>query len=203
MLVGIILAAGFGTRMGQNKMLAKLNKKPLLHYVLDAAEGSSLENSVVVTGFEHTKVKNSIALRDHHLPLYAVGTGLTLVNNPDFAQGLSTSLQTGLYAALEKFPQMKGAMILLGDMPFLTPPMLNALIAAFEKETDIIVPCYKGEKGNPVLWGKAHFEKLLTLTGDKGARELLKILPSKAIELSHEAVILDIDTPEILQTFQK
>jgi molybdenum cofactor cytidylyltransferase len=203
MIIGLILAAGKGSRMGQNKMLAKLKGKPLLHHVCDVAEASHLDKIIIVTGFEAEKLQASMHKRDKHLPLYGVGEGLTFVYNPQFEDGLSTSLRTGLTAILKHYPEAKAAMVLLGDMPFVSPVLINQLLAAFTQETDIIVPSFQGELGNPVLWGRAHFPKLLALEGDKGARNLLKTLPFRTLVVDEAAIHLDVDTPEALHAFQK
>jgi molybdenum cofactor cytidylyltransferase len=199
MIYGLILAAGKGSRMGQNKMLTKLNGKPLVHHVIDAAEHSDLDKLIIITGFESRKVQLSIHKRDYHLPLYSVGKGLTMIENLAYEQGLSSSLQMGLTHAKEA----KGVLVLLGDMPFIKPHHINKLLEAFENEEDIITPIQKGEIGNPILWGKAHFPKLFGLSGDKGARALLSSLPSKQIELESNALHIDIDTPEVLSLYQK
>ena len=89
-------------------------------------------------------------------------------------------------------------MILLGDMPRVCPGDINALIDAFAGEASIVVPQFDGQRGNPVIIGRAHFPVLDKLTGDKGARELLSGSGVTLVEMDTDAVLRDIDTPEAL-----
>jgi molybdenum cofactor cytidylyltransferase len=123
-----------------------------------------------------------------------------LVHNPDFADGLSTSLRTGL-AALP--PVADAAVVLLGDMPLLPPELIDRLVAAFEPKEGraIVVPVREGRRGNPVLWGRSYFGVLMALKGDVGAKHVLaenaEVLAE--IEAETDAIFIDIDTPEALR----
>ena len=120
------------------------------------------------------------------------------MHNPDFAQGLSTSLKAGVAAA----QQADAVLVCLGDMPAIKPATIDRLIAAFNpvEHRSIVVPACKGEWGNPVLWGREHFERLSSLLGDKGARSLIAGLKAEAteVETADQGILLDADTPEAL-----
>jgi molybdenum cofactor cytidylyltransferase len=187
-IAAIVLAAGRSSRMGSvNKLLEIIDGKPIIAYIVETALASGAVCPViVVTGFEADRV--AAALR---------GLDVTIVNNPDFEQGLSTSLRAGL-AALP--PDCDGALILLGDMPRIEPSDIAALIAAVKDRNTICVPINDGKVGNPILWGAAYFPEMMQLTGDSGAKQLLAKQPSSVVEvpIASDRIFTDIDTPSDL-----
>lgn len=185
-VAAIVLAAGRSTRMGSNKLAETLHGKSLLQHVVDAALASRAAPVLVVTGHEPDKVAAALAGRD-----------VTLVANPHFAQGLSTSLKAGLVA----LPQsVAGAVVLLGDMPEIGAPVIDALIDAFTADPTLnaVVPTHLGQRGNPVLLGRHLFDAAMRLEGDAGARRLLDGEGVLALPVADAAVLRDIDTPEAL-----
>jgi molybdenum cofactor cytidylyltransferase len=187
-VAAVLLAAGRSTRMGPaNKLLARLDGKPLLGHVLDATRASKARTVIAVTGHEQELTR----------PL-AESSGALVVHNPDFREGLSTSLAAGIRAV----PQdCDGAIILLGDMPRITPEMIDRMIDIFAAapEGSIIMAAHGGVRGNPVLWPRRHFEALTRISGDTGARGLIgeHARDVIAVELG-EAAAFDLDTPEAL-----
>ena len=188
MIGAIILAAGRSTRMGSNKLLEDLNGKPLVRHVAEAALASKVHPVIVVTGHQHEGV--SAALE---------GLNLTFIHNADFADGLSTSLKTGV-AALTT--EVTAVIVLLGDMPLIPSAAIDQLITVFEASPQKIaaVPVYEGEWGNPVLLSRTLFEEVATLQGDAGARKLLNGRTEDVLEvpIASDAVLIDLDTPEAL-----
>ncbi|MEX2199789.1 MAG: molybdopterin-binding/glycosyltransferase family 2 protein [Dongiaceae bacterium] len=185
----IILAAGRSTRMGgANKLLAELNGKPLLLHAVDAALASRARPVVVVAGNEADRVRAALA-----------GRAVDLVDNPDFASGLSASLASGLRALPE---DVDGAAVLLGDMPRIGPATIDRLIAAFNPTEGraICVPTFGGKRGNPVLWARRFFAEIEALAGDVGAKHLIGDYADLVAEVAmpDDAVLVDIDTPEAL-----
>ncbi|MBV9903140.1 MAG: nucleotidyltransferase family protein, partial [Alphaproteobacteria bacterium] len=133
----------------------------------------------------------------------AVGDlGPTFVDNPDFSKGLSTSLREGLKALPVG---CDGAMILLGDMPGVTPGLLDKMIAAFDpgEERAICVATRNGKRGNPVLWARRFFPEMLAIEGDTGARHLIAQYPELVVEVeaADDGPLTDIDTPEALAAY--
>lgn len=185
----LVLAAGRSTRMGQaNKMLQIVDGKPMLASVLDAVAASECCATVVVTGHETDKISPVLSGRD-----------LLAVHNPNFAEGLSTSLKAGLRALP---PDLDGVLVLLGDMPRVTPAHIARLAAAFNplEGRAIIVPTCDGRRGNPVLWSAEFIPVMLALEGDRGARPLFDEFADRLaeVEMADGAVLLDIDTPDEL-----
>jgi molybdenum cofactor cytidylyltransferase len=95
-----------------------------------------------------------------------------LVHNPDFAQGLGSSLKAGIGAVP---PEADGVVVCLGDMPQVDAALIDRLIAAFDPERGalVVVPTFEGKRGNPVLWSRRFFPDLMSIEGDVGARHLI------------------------------
>lgn len=188
-LSAVILAAGQSKRMGTaNKLLAELDGKPLVAHAADAALAARPAEVIVVTGHEAGRV--GAALGDK---------SLRLVHNPDFASGMASSLVAGL-AAVE--PASDGVIVLLGDMPLVNGAMIEKMANAFgaSEPAPIVIATSKGERGNPVIWPRRHVERLMQLTGDKGARDLLTELAGETVMVElGEAAALDLDTREALE----
>ena len=193
----IVLAAGRSTRMGgPNKMLADANGQPLVVHAVKAALASQAVEVVVVLGHMADQVKAAI--------VQAVPTSrLRFVINPDFAEGLSTSVRTGI-AALGK--DIDAAIVQLGDMPGVNSALLDRLMAAFSpvEGRSICVPTVAGKRGNPVLWDRRFFPEIAKVEGDTGAKHLIGEHADLVceVEMTGEAAITDIDTPEALAAWR-
>lgn len=188
-IAAIVLAAGRSTRMGgPNKLLAEVGGRPLVVHAAEAALGAGLSDVVVVTGHQEAAVRGVLE------PL-----GLRFTHNPDYAEGLSTSLRAGLAALGE---DCDAAVVLLGDMPRISADLVRRLCAAFDPASGrhIVVPVAEGRRGNPVLWGRRFFPELLRVAGDQGGRAVLASAPEAVAEVAGEDddVHLDLDTPEAL-----
>jgi molybdenum cofactor cytidylyltransferase len=127
------------------------------------------------------------------------GLDIAIVENPDYAEGLSTSLRRGLDALPDL---VDGVVVVLGDMPRVSAAEIDRLIAAFNplEGRAICVPTVHGQRGNPVLWGRAFFPEMRQVTGDKGARQLIDSFAEAVCEvpMNGDAVLVDIDEPQAL-----
>ena len=189
-IAAIILAAGQSRRMGKvNKLLAELDGKPMVVRVADAILASSARPIIAVVGHQADKVRAALS-----------GLDVTVVENPDYAAGLSTSLKRGLAAAPG---EIDGVLVCLGDMPNVTPTDIDRLIGAFNplEGCAICVPTVEGKRGNPVLWSKRFFAEMGDISGDVGARHLIGAYPELIceVEMTGEDALIDIDTPEALE----
>lgn len=188
-VAAIILAAGMSSRMGGNKLLAAIGGTPMIRRVAAASLAAGMFAPVtVVLGHQREAVRGALA-----------GLPLAFVDNPDFAAGLSTSLKRGIASLPES---AEGALVLLGDMPLIGPDILTRLAAAFDPGAGraICVPVCRGRRGNPVLLGRRFFPEIARLSGDSGARDLIRAHADclAEIEMRDPAIFLDIDTPEAL-----
>jgi molybdenum cofactor cytidylyltransferase len=186
-IAGLVLAGGRSSRMApRNKLIETVGGEPMVRRVATVAIAGGAQSIVVVTGHEATSV--AAALR---------GLDVTIVANPDYANGLSTSLSAGLRA----LPAcIDGVLILLGDMPEVETSVLTALVAAFTGPAAICVPVRHGQRGNPVLWGSAYFAEMMGLTGDSGAKPLMARHEQHliAVEVATDSIFQDVDAPEDL-----
>ena len=188
-VAAIVLAAGQSRRMGSvNKLLAGIAGKPMVAHVVDAALASAARPVIVVTGHEPERVRAALAGRD-----------IAFAHNPDYAQGLSTSLRRGV-AMLDETTD--GAVVCLGDMPAIAAAHIDRLIAAFDPAAghEICVPTRNGKRGNPVLWHRRFFARMAEISGDVGARHLIGENEDSLVEvpMDDDAVLADLDTPAAL-----
>jgi molybdenum cofactor cytidylyltransferase len=157
---GIILAAGEGRRFGAQKLLAKLDGRPLLQHVIDAAAASALEDIVIVLGADADRVAAGI-----------VPGRARLVRNDGYASGLASSLQAGLRAI---DPSSHAALVLLGDMPGVTTELITELMAlGRERRSTAVVSVWRGRRSPPVLLHPSLWPAAFGLRGDVGMREVL------------------------------
>ena len=192
-LSAIVLASGRSTRMGErNKLLEDYAGKPLVRHAVEAAQKSLVSNVTVVTGHEESRVREALS-----------GIDVNFASNPHFADGLATSLASGIRALPD---DCDGAIILLGDMPLVSAELINQLIAAFAPHDNrsICVPFNHGRRGNPILWSSAFFPELAELSGDSGARHLIAKYAEDLVEVDvdTDAIFTDVDTPEALKTLR-
>ncbi len=198
-IAAIILAAGSSSRManGQHKLLLPLGDRPVLAHILEAALRSQASPILLILGHQSEQIE--AAILD-----YTKNERLIRLNNPDYRQGMSTSLRLGLaqLAALDLQPDVEGAVVLLGDQPFISTEIIDALIATkHTSQKRIIMPCYHGKRGNPVLLDTNLFGELAAVTGDEGGRSVIARHPEdvEIVELGDALANHDVDTWEAYQ----
>ncbi|MHB2264910.1 NTP transferase domain-containing protein [Aliihoeflea sp. PC F10.4] len=184
-----ILAAGRSSRMeGPNKLLAEFDGVPLIRRVTEAACKARVARAHLVVGHQRDRIAQAVE-----------GLEIDIVENPDYADGLSTSLKA---AALAMPAKADGILVVLGDMPGVTAQILNLMIEAFERSggSAIVRATHAGKRGNPVLLPRALFAQIEKIEGDVGARHLVENsgLPVVDIELG-EAASLDLDTQDAVR----
>jgi molybdenum cofactor cytidylyltransferase len=189
----VVLAAGKSSRMGDNKLLLDFHGMPLICHTVDHLLALKLPEVVVVLGHQAQQVRQALA-----------GRAVRFVTAEDYATGMSASLKAGL-AALPA--SLDAAMILLGDMPLVSPVLLRRLIAAYNplEGRSIVLPVHNGKRGNPVLWDRRFFKDMQKLAGDVGARHLIGEHADQVTEIAVEdsAVLQDIDTPQAYAALQQ
>jgi len=180
---GVILAAGSSSRLGRPKQLLDLFGEPLLRRVVRNAAASDLDAVLVVLGHQAAAIET------------AVGEwGQRVVVNPDYLEGQSTSLRVGL-GAID--PLSEAVVFLLGDQPQIGPEIINALIARYRATgASIVMPAYGGIAANPVLFAFELFPELAQVTGDEGARAIVKLHADRVakVAVSEGPPPRDVDT---------
>lgn len=186
-MIGIvILAAGASARMGEPKQELLYKGETLLQHAINAALATDCQPVVVVLG-------GNTAL---HLPEQAIKP-VTTAHNPDWQEGLSSSVRTGLSALLASEPKVEGVIFMVCDQPYVEASLLNSLIHTKTASGKGIVACqYKDTLGTPVLFSKAYFDELLYLRGKEGAKKLLFRHNEDVADIPFALGAIDIDTPE-------
>jgi molybdenum cofactor cytidylyltransferase len=190
-VAALVMAAGRSRRMAPLNKLMVTDKagQAMITRVVDNALASRARPVLVVTGHERDRVEEALA-----------GRPVLTTHADTYAEGLSASLKAGI-AALPS--DVEGVLVLLGDMPLVSPAMLDRILAAFDPEEGraIIQPTFRGKQGNPVLWGREFFEEILAITGDVGARYLTGRHGDRLfnVEMADDGVLRDFDTAETLK----
>ena len=179
----IVLAAGSGKRFGSDK------RKALM------PDGVSLLDKTL-SRIPPAFSKRVLVIREEDTDLaQRHSTWQTCIaNNPEI--GMANSLISGIGMAED----WKGALIGLGDMPYIAPATYHAVQMALD-DHDIVIPVYQGQRGNPVAFRKEFFGEIKLLSGDQGARSLLKKYTKRCFELETDdaGIIRDVDTPERIE----
>jgi len=180
-VVGILLAAGSASRFGSDKLLHRLaNGVPI---AVAAARNlrAAIEPAVAVVRPGSPALERALA-----------ECGLEVAICPDAAAGMGHSLAHGVRATADA----AGWVVALADMPFVAPETVRRVADALAAGAPIAAPCYRGERGHPVGFAARYRAELEQLTGDAGARELLRRDRAlvRLIDLDDPGVLRDVDT---------
>ena len=180
----IILAAGNSSRMRQPKQLLTYQGQTLLEIVSEQALQTTYRPIVVVLGAYAEEI-----LKHHH------HKEINYVTNKDWETGMSSSITTGLSAILNQQPTIKNVIIAVADQVFITSEIFKQLFAQHELTGKNIVACsYAQTMGTPVLFHKKHFQEILSLDGNEGAKSMLKKYKEDTAVIEFELGHIDIDT---------
>ena len=195
MISAVLLAAGQSKRMnGENKLTKEIQGAPLIKHSVKSILASSIDELIVVLGHQKETIEKLIDKNKK----------IKFVYNKNYKNGISSSIQTGLRIISKK---MEAFFICLGDMPDVNQNIYNKMIKTklnynkklksnFKKE--IFIPTYEKKNGNPVLFTKHMKEKIMQISGDDGAKELIEIYKSKALHIpvKNRGITLDFDIQE-------
>ncbi len=193
---GIVLAAGRSKRFGQTKQLLKLANKYLLEWVLEAALASRLSKIVLVLGHQHDRIMQALGPKLSQ-------PRLQVVINHRYAEGQSQSLRAGLSVVRKEFA---AAMFLLGDQPGLQSDIIDHLLECFwNSRKSICVPVCRGYRGNPTIFGRSMYCKLMAIEGDAGARNIIHNHPEWVLNVESDdpACFKDIDVSADYEDLKK
>ena len=182
-----ILAAGQSLRMdNDNKLLLPIEGVAIIQHVCKTVLSANINQVIVVTGYENEIVSQAIPKEVDNI-----------VYNSDWNSGMSSSIYKGISSLPEN---VDGNMIVLGDMPMISTDTLQLLIDQFIKQKGrlIIYPIYEDRQANPVIFPKKYFSEILSLTGDRGCKKVLKQYPENVIgiPIQSQEVVLDCDTKD-------
>ena len=170
MISAILLAAGQSKRMnGENKLIKEIQDIPLIKLSVKNILASSIDELIIVLGYQKEIIEKLIDKNEK----------IKFVFNKDFESGMASSIKTGLDNLSEK---TEAFFICLGDMPMVNHDIYNQLIKSKDNK-EIIVPTYKGQQGNPVLFNKSMKEKIMSITGNIGAKQILELNKDKILNL--------------------
>ena len=194
MISAVILAAGESRRMGkQNKLLLPVGGEALLVKLVASVCASDVGQVLVVIGHEAEKIRTEL----NEFPL-------NFVYNPNFSEGMTTSIKYGVKLISH---ECDGLLICLGDMPFINTSEINKLIHAYVKnrikgEGLIVVPVFKRQRGNPVLFSIEFRNDILEHKKKSGCKEVIMKNSDSVmeIEMDDEKMLLDVDTMEDYQS---
>ncbi len=195
----ILLAAGRSSRMeqGQHKLLLPLGDRPVLTHVVETVLASQAWPLVVILGYQAEQVRTILT---------PYQPKLVAIDNPDYQQGMSTSLRKGIETLMSSYPTVNGAMIVLGDQPLMTSHIIDSMIET--KQTTgkrIITARYGGKRGNPTLFDASLFPELMEMTGDEGGRKVLERYRQEiaTLDMNEDTPNYDVDTWDAYQQVVK
>jgi CTP:molybdopterin cytidylyltransferase MocA len=187
----IVLAAGSGSRFGGGKLLAPFGERPLIAATLSGLRGAPVDEIIVVVGAEGERLRSTSTAYETRI-----------VENPDWTEGMSTSVRAGLRACAS---DAQAAIICLADQPLVGAEAVERLVEAFKRGAKVAVATYGGETRNPVLFAREVWPLLLReMSGDRGARVFLKHHREIVTEVSCDDVAnpADVDTVEDLRRLE-
>lgn len=201
MICAIVLAAGRSSRMGVQKLLLPFGPPPrrasgdagaggktVILRIVDQLLASTVDKVFVVTGHEPERITKELS-----------GKSVSIVHNTDYDSGMLSSVRCGLRALPER---CRVVLVAIGDQPSISTELVDLMIRSFSAtEKKILVPCYEGKRGHPLLFSALYHDEILTRYDDVGLRGLLHAHPDEVFELtvSTSSVLSDMDYPDDYQ----
>ena len=182
-----ILAAGASRRLGEAKQLVPFRGRSLLSHAIATARAMDCGPVLVVLG-----------AGGDDLRMEAIAAGARVVENPDWATGMGSSVRAAVEAVEVMAPKVTAMLLTVCDQPMVTTELLAAMVRAHREGRDLVAAAYEGSVGVPALFARRFFGELREIAGDKGARGVLARHASDVFAVSFEGGALDVDTPEDL-----
>jgi len=188
MIYAIILAAGRSQRMGTQKLLLPLARKPVITRIVDELQACQLQELLVVVGRDGRRIRKALA-----------GRSVRFLSNPEAEGDMLSSIRCGLRAMPAGG---SGFLVVLGDQPNVTAELVGMLIAGFTRSgSGIVVPTHRGHRAHPVLLAARFRDELMSGYEGVGLRGLLNAHPNEVypVEIANGALLRDMDKPEDYQ----
>jgi CTP:molybdopterin cytidylyltransferase MocA len=190
-IAGLVLAAGGSTRLGRPKQLVQIDGVPLVRRAVLTALGCRGVRVLVVVGANQEMVAAALA-----------GLKIEIVHNGNWREGIGSSIRTGIERIIQENRPYDAVMILLADQYKIESEHLERLIEAFHRSGQITASEYDDTMGVPALFPRNALEKLRKLTGDTGARALLRNHGSEITRIPCPQASFDLDTlSDIIASF--
>ncbi len=186
MIAGIILAAGESSRMGTDKALLAYRGRTFLEAILSTCREAGLKRLVVVLGHHAREIQRAVNLE-----------GAQVVVNQNYRLGQTSSLQAGLKALETAEPE--AIVLCLVDHPAVSAETIRKLVAAFQPpRSPLAIPTFQGQRGHPVLIGRALFAELKKLGPEQGANAVIRKhhAATQFVQVNDSGILTDVDDPE-------
>lgn len=183
----LILAAGASKRLGQPKQLVAFQDKNLLQHTIDSTGDLDLCTKVLIVGANAKEVLKQVNIHNYHTCL-----------NEEWEEGMGSSLSAGLKESLTLEADLEAIMVLVVDQPFINGELLQSLVESYNSSKCIVASKYGEVTGVPAVFDKKYFGELLNLSGDQGAKRILKKHQVVLETVRFDQGNFDIDTPEDL-----
>lgn len=182
----VILAAGSSSRLGRPKQLVEYHNKTLLQHVIDTITPFHLNPSILVLGANSDQIRKLINPKN-----------VTVLYNENWSEGIASSIRLGVSESMTLNESLDGILFLLSDQPFVASDLIEKLIDKYLNGNQRITACsYKGNVGVPAIFAKDFFPQLLKLTGDVGAKKIIKQNSESVETITFEHGSFDVDTEE-------
>jgi molybdenum cofactor cytidylyltransferase len=182
----VILAAGNSSRLGRPKQLLTFGGKSLISHVVTEALAADLQPVVVVTGAYHEVICDALK-----------GQAVNVIHNPHWETGMASGIAAGLVAALAIDVHLRSVVVTVSDQPYISAELFRSLMEQWAVSGKGLIACtYSGTMGTPVLFDVRYFNELAALSGDAGAKQLLKRHLDDVTTVPFLKGEIDIDTEE-------
>jgi len=182
----LVLAAGQSKRLGRPKQLLEFEGQSLLNRLLGILKKSSNHPIGLVLGANALLIEQQLT-----------ETNIHVIVNPDWEEGMASSIRLGVQEMTQHLPGLDGLMILVCDQPHITENQIKSLFQLQqEKDLPLAASYYSGVVGTPVLFHRSIFADLLSLKGDIGAKSVIQQREKEVARLDFEKGMIDIDKPE-------
>lgn len=184
----VVLAAGRSVRMGEAKQLMRVGERGMLERTLGNVRAGNVDEVILVLGFSAESIRRALPA--------ALLEGVRIVVNEKYESGMASSLRAGLAAVS---PALDAALIVLADQPFVRPETMGSIVERYrESNAAVVVPFYRGLRGNPVLLNRSVFAEAMALEGDVGCRAIFARHAEELLEVDVEdaGILEDIDSRE-------
>jgi molybdenum cofactor cytidylyltransferase len=185
---GILLAAGSSSRLGQSKQLLKVGDKTLLENSLGVLLNSKLDTVCTVLGYDAARYAKIISEMN-----------CLKVVNPEWNSGIGSSIKFGVHSLLKSDPELQGILIAVCDQLYLSTQHIDDMISIFYQDYDQnVVSEYRGISGVPVIFSRADFNNLMTISDHMGAKALTQNNHRRPCLVPFLQGEIDIDVPDDL-----